>query len=142
MKDEGRHPSTVSLGFGIVPKPKTPKERSSEKPPTPPVLKARVMVVDDDVGMRRMLENRLQSQYLLTCVENASEALDACVRSRPHLVISELRMGPMDGFELLKELKSRWPDITVIILTAHGQSSWKNDSPWPTAPPLSTRRCC
>ena len=120
MKDEGRHPATVSLGFGILPKPKTPKERRSEGPPAPPALRARVMVVDDDAGMRRMLENRLQTQYLVTCVGSASEALDACVRSRPHLVISELRMGSMDGLGLLKELKSRWPDITVIILTAHG----------------------
>ena len=120
MKDAGRHPATVSLGFGIGPKPKTPRQRSGDKPPAPPALKARVMVVDDDAGMRRMLETRLQANYLVTCAENASEALDSCVRLRPHLVVSELRMAPMDGLELLRELKSRWPDITVIILTAHG----------------------
>jgi len=46
--------------------------------------------------------------------------LDACARLRPSLVITELRMEQMDGLGLLKELKSRWPDLGVIILTAHG----------------------
>jgi two-component system response regulator GlrR len=121
MKEEGRHPALVSLGFGIAPKPKTPRQRNNDEPPAPSALKARVMVVDDDVAVRRMLESRLHTRYQVSCAESPSEALDACVRSRPHLVISELRMGgPMDGLGLLKELKSRWPDISVIILTAHG----------------------
>jgi two-component system response regulator GlrR len=120
MKEESRHPAMVSLGFGITPKLKTPRQRSSDDPPTPAALKARVMVVDEDAGVRRMLESRLQPNYQVTCAGSASEALDACVRLRPHVVISELRVGPMDGLGLLKELKSRWPDIVVIILTAYG----------------------
>src|SRR5580692_3482713 len=119
MKELNRHPATVSLGFGITTKPKLPRG-SSDKPPQAPTLKPRVLIVDDDAGVRRMLEGRLQTGYLVTSVDNAEEALDACVLSRPHLVITELRMGEMDGLGLLKELKSRWPDITVIILTAHG----------------------
>jgi two-component system response regulator GlrR len=120
MKEEGRHPATVSLGFGIATKAKTPRQRSSDDLPTPAAVKARVMVVDEDAGTRRTLESRLQPKYQVASAASASEALDACVRSRPHLVISELRMGPMDGLGLLKELKSRWPDIVVIILTAYG----------------------
>jgi two-component system response regulator GlrR len=45
------------------------------------------------------------------------------VRSRPNLVITDWRLKDMDGFTLLKELKGRWPDLTVIILTAHGTIS-------------------
>jgi two-component system response regulator GlrR len=120
MKEESRHPAVVSLGFGITPKLKTPRQRSSDDPPTPPALKPRVLVVDDDAGVRRVLESRLQPKYQVTCAGSASEALDACVRLRPHVVVSELRMSPMNGLELLKELKSRWPDIVVIILTAYG----------------------
>jgi two-component system response regulator GlrR len=120
MKDDSRHTATVSLGFGITPKLKTPKERGSEKPPAPPAVRARVTVVDEDAGTRRMMEGRLQSKYQVTCVQSAAEALDAGIRARPHLVISELRLSSMDGFELLKEIKSRWPDIPMIILTAYG----------------------
>ena len=120
MTQENRPAATVSLGFGIIDKPKVKRQRGKQKPPPTPALKPRVLVVDDDPGMRRMLEGRLQAGHLVTCVQNANDALDACVRSRPHLVITELRMAPMDGLALLKELKSRWPEISVIILTAHG----------------------
>jgi two-component system response regulator GlrR len=119
MKDEHRHPATVSLGFGIVSKPKNSRQRDDE-PPAPTAPKARVLVVDDDAAVRRLIESRLQPKYQVTCAEGPNEALDACVRSRPHLVISELRMAPIDGLGLLKELKSRWPEMSVIILTAHG----------------------
>ncbi len=47
-------------------------------------------------------------------------AIDLCAVIRPHLVITELRMQGMDGLELLSVLKRRWPDVSVIILTAHG----------------------
>jgi len=120
MKEGNRHPATVSLGFGITTKPKPLRQRNADKPAPVPALKPRVLIVDDDAGVRRMLEGRLQSGYLVTSVENSNEALDACVRSRPHLVITELRISPLDGLGLLNELKSRWPDMTVIILTAHG----------------------
>jgi two-component system response regulator GlrR len=120
MTEGKRHPATVSLGFGIVSKPKLSRPRGDDKPPSTPALKPRVLIVDDDAGMRRMLAARLEPGHLVTCVANSGEALDACVLSRPHLIITELRMAPMDGLALLKELKSRWPEISVIILTAHG----------------------
>jgi two-component system, NtrC family, response regulator GlrR len=120
MTQGTRPPATVSLGFGIISKPKPSRQRSDDKPPSAPGLKPRVLVADADAGSRRLLENRLQGTHLITCVENASEALDSCIKSRPHLVITELRLEPMDGLTFLKELKSRWPEISVIILTAHG----------------------
>jgi len=60
------------------------------------------------------------AQYLVESVDSARGAIDACAVFRPKLVITDLRMEPMDGLGLLDELKRRWPDITVIILTAHG----------------------
>src|ERR1700728_3588616 len=120
MTQGTRPPATVSLCFGIISKPKPSRQRSDDKPPSTPGLKPRVLVADADAGSRRLLENRLQGAHLVTCVENTSEALDSCIKSRPHLVITELRLEPMDGLAFLKELKSRWPEISVIILTAHG----------------------
>ena len=120
MTQSSRPPATVSLGFGIINKPKPSRQKSDDKPPSNPTLKARVLVVDPDAGNRRSLDNRLQDGYQVSCVENTTEALDSCVRSRPHLVITELRVQPIDGVAFLKELKSRWPEISVIILTAHG----------------------
>ena len=76
--------------------------------------------MDQDASLRRIMTAHLSAaDYSVSSVDSGQGALDACVRSRPNLVISELRLGDMDGFALLKELKSRWPQVPVIILTTH-----------------------
>ena len=116
---DSRPPSTVSLGFGMA-SPGVPKAASNE-PPAAALRRPHVMVVDEDPEVRRTISSRLGSiDYQVTALESAQEALDSSVRERPHLVITELKLRSMNGLELLKELKSRWPDMTVIILTAYG----------------------
>src|SRR5580698_99700 len=83
--------------------------------------KARILVVDDDPGLLRLLTIRLRAEsYDVEAVESAALALAASSRFRPDLVITDLRMDQMDGIGLLKELQNRWPGLKVIILTAHG----------------------
>ena len=83
--------------------------------------KARILVVDDDPGLLRLLTIRLRAEnYDVEAVESAALALAAASRFRPDLVITDLRMDQMDGIGLLKELQNRWPGLKVIILTAHG----------------------
>jgi two-component system response regulator GlrR len=83
--------------------------------------KARILVVDDDPGLLRLLTIRLRAEnYEVEAMESAAQALAASSRFRPDLVISDLRMEPMDGIGLLKELQVRWPGLKVILLTAHG----------------------
>ncbi len=53
-------------------------------------------------------------------MDGGPQALAAASRFRPDLVITDLRMEPMDGIVLLKELQNRWPGLKVIMLTAHG----------------------
>src|ERR1700683_1997902 len=83
--------------------------------------KARILVVDDDPGLLRLLTIRLRAEsYDVEAVESAAQPLAASSRFRPDLVITDLRMDQMDGIGLLKELQNRWPGLKVIILTAHG----------------------
>jgi two-component system, NtrC family, response regulator GlrR len=83
--------------------------------------KARILVVDDDPGLLRLLTIRLRAEsYDVEAVESAAQALAASSRFRPDLVITDLRMDQMDGIGLLKELQTRWPGLKVIMLTAHG----------------------
>ncbi|HTP39526.1 MAG TPA: sigma 54-interacting transcriptional regulator [Steroidobacteraceae bacterium] len=88
---------------------------------TRPKRKARILVVDDDPGLLRLLTIRLRAEnYEVEAVENGMLALAAAGRFRPDLVISDLRMDQLDGIGLLKELQIRWPGLKVILLTAHG----------------------
>ena len=83
--------------------------------------KARILVVDDDPGLLRLLTIRLRAEnYDVEPMENGVQALAAASRFRPDLVISDLRMDQLDGIGLLKELQTRWPGLKVILLTAHG----------------------
>ena len=111
-------PSTMSLGFGITQKVAV---RSKTESAPAPERKARILLVDKDPESRRLMNTRLTlANYAVELVESAQSALDACVRARPNLVITDLHLDEMDGLALLRELKSRWPALTVIILTAHG----------------------
>ncbi len=112
-------PPTVSLGFGIIRKAKEYRRGDDER--STAVRKAKILVVDADPALRRLMETRLgAANYSVETVGDAQSAMDACVLSRPNLVITDLRMKDADGLAFLKELKSRWPLLTVIILTAHG----------------------
>jgi two-component system, NtrC family, response regulator GlrR len=83
--------------------------------------RGRILVVDDDPGLLRLLSIRLRAeQYEVEAVESAAEALGALPRFRPDLVITDLRMENMDGIELLKEIQRQRPGLRVLLLTAHG----------------------
>ncbi len=119
MKDR-RPPSTASLGFGIMPRFKN-SGADNEDVSQAKGRKPRIMLVDGDAESRRHVTTRLTlANYSVEAVETATAALEACVRIRPNLVITDLRLEGMDGLALLKELQSRWPAIKVIILSAHG----------------------
>ena len=113
-------PVTNSLGFDAQDKASKLRKSADGNPPAAR-HRAKILLVDGDAALCRLLSVRLgAAHYEVESVNSARAALDACTRSRPDLVITELRLEPVDGLGLLKELKSRWPELTVIILTAHG----------------------
>ena len=81
----------------------------------------RVLVVDDDPGVRYTLREILSSAGL--AVEEAGDGEEALARfdaAPVPLVIADLRMPRMDGMELLRRLLSRQPAPRVVLVTAHG----------------------
>ncbi|HEY1313722.1 MAG TPA: sigma-54 dependent transcriptional regulator [Steroidobacteraceae bacterium] len=96
-------------------------ERRSDEEESSAPRKAKILVVDQDPELRRLTVARLESaDYVVEGVGEAQAALDGCVVARPNLVVMDLRLQGWDGLAFLKELKSRWPQLPVIILTAHG----------------------
>lgn len=83
--------------------------------------KHRVLLVDDDKSLLRLLSLRLSAAgYQVTAVESGEQALLQIPLFHPHLVITDLKMGGMDGMTLFNRIHSRNPALPVLILTAHG----------------------
>ena len=81
----------------------------------------RILVVDDDVSLLRLLSMRLQKEgYAVVEASSGEEALGRLEASLPDLVITDMRMGGMDGVALFEAVNRRHPALPVIILTAHG----------------------
>jgi len=80
-----------------------------------------VLVADDEPNVRKVLGALLdQAGYTVTAAATGEEAL-ALVRAQdPDVVISDLKMPGMDGLALLREIRARFPEVPVLLLTAHG----------------------
>jgi len=83
--------------------------------------KFRILLVDDDRGLLRLLSMRLSAAgYMVEAVESGEQALAQLPLFRPHLIITDLQMGGMDGMTLFAQVHKRNPGMPVLILTAHG----------------------
>jgi len=83
--------------------------------------KYRVLLVDDDHSLLRLLSMRLSAEgYEVNAVDSGEQALVQLPLFHPHIIITDLQMGGMDGMTLFKQVNSRNPSLPVLILTAHG----------------------
>ncbi|OUM02305.1 sigma 54-interacting transcriptional regulator [Variovorax sp. JS1663] len=81
----------------------------------------RLLVVDDDADMLRLLSMRLTAAgYQVTAVTSAESALTQLEIEHPQLVLSDVRLPGRDGLQLFDEIRKRHPTLPVILLTAHG----------------------
>ncbi|PRD47840.1 hybrid sensor histidine kinase/response regulator transcription factor [Sphingobacterium haloxyli] len=80
----------------------------------------KVLIVDDEKDILRYVSQELQGSYKIISAENGNEAFQLALSQFPDLVISDVSMPDMDGFELVKKLKSNSTTnhIPVILLTA------------------------
>lgn len=84
-------------------------------------MKAKILVIDDDASLRRVLEYNLQEEgYEVQAASSGEEGLYLFGQSMPDLVITDMKMPGMDGLMVLKSVKERSPETLVIIITAFG----------------------
>ena len=87
----------------------------------------RILIVDDNMEMRNYLKRLLELHWSVTVVENGAKALEAARAQRPDLVLSDVMMPEIDGFELLRRLREdeQTSAIPVILLSARaGEESY------------------
>lgn len=79
-----------------------------------------IWVVDDDESIRWVLERALtQAGYRISSFDTADKACKQLDIETPDVIISDIRMPGMNGFEFLEKIKASHPDLPVIITTAH-----------------------
>ena len=79
-----------------------------------------VWIVDDDKSIRWVLEKALgKEKFSVSSFDNADDVLETLSSRTPSVIISDVRMPGMDGLDLLAHLHKNYPDIPVIIMTAH-----------------------
>ena len=85
----------------------------------------RVLVVDDESPIRRLLRTGLGTQgYQTLDAPNAKTALEL-MADKPDLVILDLGLPDMQGLDLLREIRARWEDLPIVVLSSRGDETAK-----------------
>jgi len=88
----------------------------------------RILIVDDEPDVAELFRQRFrrevrQGLYVLHFAgsgEEALERLDTGIRPELIVILSDINMPGMDGLALLREIKTRWADLPVMMVTAYG----------------------
>ena len=87
--------------------------------PDPASEGAQLLVVDDEESIRALLETALRFiGFEVVTAANGAEALDAVMRSQPDLIVLDVNLPDLDGFEVCRRIRSDGNDVPVIFLTA------------------------
>ncbi len=82
---------------------------------------AHVLIVDDELNIRRVLAAMLKREgYEVTTAADGEQALLVLHKTPVHVVVTDLIMPKLGGLELLGRVSADFPDIPVIVITAHG----------------------
>ena len=85
------------------------------------MINSKLLVVDDEKSMCDFLEIMLKKEgYDVTCTTRGEEALELLEHNLYNMVLTDIRMPGVDGFEILRKTKDVSPDTAVIMITAYG----------------------
>jgi len=90
--------------------------------------KERVLVIDDELAPRESIRMVLKDKYNVSTAAGAIEGLDMLSNDPFDLVVMDIRMPRMDGITALQEIKKKYPDTEVILLTAYASLETAKDA--------------
>ena len=115
--------SIISLHKGLIECHSQPQQNTFHHPAPygGPLMNANVWIIDDDQSIRWVLERALsQADLSVTSFASANAAMDSLqTTNEPDVIITDIRMPGMTGFDFMHEFKQEKPNIPVIIMTAH-----------------------
>jgi DNA-binding NtrC family response regulator len=83
-------------------------------------MKAKVLIVDDDSGVRELLATVLGDYYDITQAESGAALQKCFTEEQPDVIVLDVNLMDANGLVLLPQIKKRWPDTEVIVLTGLG----------------------
>ncbi|MEZ0240164.1 MAG: response regulator, partial [Chloroflexota bacterium] len=82
-------------------------------------MAATILIVEDEHAVARGLQYALEQEgYDVTLARSGEEGLEIAVRAAPDLVLLDVRLPGMDGFEVLRRLRAAGAKMPVLVLTA------------------------
>ena len=85
----------------------------------------KILIVDDDVAIRRLFRKILEKSYEVLDVDNGQAAVEMAVDRQPDVVLLDINMPGMNGYETCQVLKSRFAELPPQVLMVSGHSSVK-----------------
>ncbi|MBN2125477.1 MAG: response regulator [Deltaproteobacteria bacterium] len=80
----------------------------------------RILVVDDEESIRILYREELAEEgYEVIATGDASKAMALIEKTRPDLIILDIRLGQSNGLDLLQEIRNAYDDLPVILCTAY-----------------------
>ncbi len=80
-----------------------------------------ILIADDERNIREALKEALSDQgYFVSTASSGKDVLSSMAKRRFHLVLLDLVLGDMDGLDVLRNIKEKWPKTEVVIITAYG----------------------
>ncbi len=101
-------------------KPRTALDVEYHEMPSQPLNQYRVLIAEDDHDVREFLKNELQRYFEIELAVDGQDAWEKLQASKPALLVSDVMMPRMDGYQLLKKVRedASFSDLPVVLLTA------------------------
>lgn len=91
-----------------------------------------VMIVEDEPPIQRGLKSMIESVHdrfkVIAMAFNGQEALELLEKQRPDMIITDIRMPIMDGIELAREVRKRYPEIQIILLSGYQEFEYAREA--------------
>src|SRR4030042_4396847 len=85
------------------------------------MIEETILIVDDEADICEVLDISLSDLgYKVYTAGNGEEALQVFAKTKPSIVLTDIRMPGIDGIELLRRIKEQYPETEVIMITGHG----------------------